>query len=58
MYKDSAEALEDKYTYYKLAMAYHSQLKARNQMSGQSLHKFAAINEQLTNQALSGLSQH
>jgi hypothetical protein len=58
LYKDSAEALEDHYRYHQLVMAYCSQLKARSWLSGESLHKFAAINEQPTNQALSGLPQH
>jgi hypothetical protein len=57
-YEDIIEALEGHYWDHQLTTAYHSQLRARTQLSCMLLQEFAAITEQSSYQALVGLPQY
>jgi hypothetical protein len=52
---DIVESLQDRFGDHQLAAAYRSQFKARVQMSGKTLQKFAAAVERLAQRALVGL---
>jgi hypothetical protein len=51
-YEDIVGALQDRFWDHKLAATYRSQLKARVQVSGETLQEFAAVVEQLTHWTL------
>jgi hypothetical protein len=54
-YEDIAGALQDRFGDHQLAAAYRLHLKARVQMSSETLQEFAAAVEQLAHRALVGL---
>jgi hypothetical protein len=54
-YEDILGAWQDRFGDHQLAVAYRSQLKARVQMSGETLQEFAEAVEQLAHRALVGL---
>jgi hypothetical protein len=56
--QETTEALESCYGAHHLATEYHSQLKARTQLVGESLQEFATTVEQLTHGALPGLPKN
>lgn len=51
-YSDIVGAFRDRFGDHKLAAAYRSQLKARVQTSGETLHEFTAAVEQMARRAL------
>jgi hypothetical protein len=55
-YEDIVRAMQNRFVDHQLAAACRSQLKARVQMSGETLQEFAAAVEQLAHQALVGLT--
>jgi hypothetical protein len=57
-YEDTVRALKGCHDHHKLAMAYCSQLKARIQLNGMPLQKFAMAVEQLAHQDLVRLPEH
>lgn len=55
---ETTEALKSCYGAHYLATVYHSQLKARTQLAGESLQKFVTTIAQLTHCALPRLAKH
>jgi hypothetical protein len=56
-YEDIVGALQDRFGDHQLAMVYRSQLKARVQMSDETLQEFAEAVEQLPHRAPVGFIQ-